>query len=241
VPGAEVLSVSERREPHSAEGHGGRAPRRLRRGGSHGVWWRAFQVCVLVGLLCAAYALGWHLAFAVGISIALISTAVVACALVDRGLSYLPRCGAYGTMAGAATTAALGVMIVSPGLGILVIATLVATHPFIRIWMASLVGSAPKGISPETLPGSAPDALADDALCQAWRSSLMELQEATTATARANVVMARQSYLDELTRRHPQAMSAWLSSGAAAAGSPLPFLGSQGGEDPPEPDHTETL
>jgi hypothetical protein len=229
--------VSERREPHGADGHGRRVPRRPRRRASAGVWLPAFRVCVLVGLLCAAYALGWHLALAMGVSLTLISTSVGACALADRGVSYLTRCCAYGTRVGVAATAALGVMIVSPGLGVLVLATLVATHPFVRMWLSSLAGSSQQNTSAEPMPGSALDAVPDDALCLAWRRSFLALQEATTATARANVVMARQSYLDELTRRNPAAMSAWLSSGAGAASSPLPFLGSQG-EDPPEPHHT---
>jgi hypothetical protein len=229
--------VSERREPHSADGHGRRATRRLRRRASAGVWLPAFRVCVVVGLLCAAYALGWHLAFAVGVSLTLISTSVAACALADRGVSYLPRCCAYGTRAGVAATAALGLLIVSPGSGVLVLTTLVVTHPFVRMWLSTLVGPSPQSIPVEPLPSSALDAVPDDALCLAWRRSFLALQEATTATARANVVMARQSYLDELTRRNPAAMSAWLSSGAGAASSPLPFLGSEG-EDPPEPHHT---
>ena len=229
--------MSERLESHGVDDDGQREPRRLRSKASAGVWLPAFRVCVLVGLLCAAYAMGWHLAFAVGVSLTLISTSVVACALADRGISYLTRCCAYGTRAGVAATATLGVMIVSPGLGVLVLATLFATHPFVRMWLSGLVGSSPQSMSAEPMPDSALDDVPDDALCAAWRRSFLALQEATTATARAKVVMARQSYLDELTRRNPEAMSAWLSSGAGAASSPLPFLGSRG-EDPPEPHHT---
>lgn len=195
---------------------------------------------VLAGLLCTAYALGWHLAFALGVSLTLVSTSVAACALADRGLSYLPRCCVYGTRVGVASTAALGVMIVSPGMGVLVIAALVASHPFVWMWLSAFVGSSPESTSAEPRHPSALDATPDDALCLAWRNSFLALQEATTARARANVVTARQSYLDELTRRHPAAMSAWLSSGAASASSPLPYFGSQG-EDPPEPHHTGML
>jgi hypothetical protein len=64
----------------------------------------------------------------------------------------------------------------------------------------------------------------DDALCLAWRHSFVSLQGAATPTERTQLVLARQCYLDELTRRHPGGMTKWLASGPRAAGNPMPFL-----------------
>ena len=67
-------------------------------------------------------------------------------------------------------------------------------------------------------------ALSDDELCQWWRRTFTALGEAGTAGQRLDVVRARQLYLDEIERRHPTELRAWLASGARAAGNPMPFL-----------------
>lgn len=68
-------------------------------------------------------------------------------------------------------------------------------------------------------------ALSDDELCRQWRFSFTALADASTPELRAEVVRARQLYLDEIERRHPRELQAWLASGARAAGNPMPFLG----------------
>jgi hypothetical protein len=68
-------------------------------------------------------------------------------------------------------------------------------------------------------------ALSDDELCRQWRFSFTALAEARSPDQRAEVVRARQLYLDEIERRHPLELQAWLDSGARAAGNPMPFLG----------------
>jgi hypothetical protein len=66
--------------------------------------------------------------------------------------------------------------------------------------------------------------LDDEALCHAWRRSFVRLESSRGAARRLEVVGLRQLYLDELERRHPAEVHEWLSSGARAAGNPLPFL-----------------
>jgi hypothetical protein len=70
----------------------------------------------------------------------------------------------------------------------------------------------------------APEDLDDDALCWAWRRSYVVLQRTHTAPRRLHVVEVRQAYLDELERRNAMGLSAWLASGARAAGNPSPFI-----------------
>jgi hypothetical protein len=66
--------------------------------------------------------------------------------------------------------------------------------------------------------------LSDDALCLAWRASFSALQRAHTPTERLRIVDERLAYLEELERRNPPGVAAWLASGARAAGDPSRFV-----------------
>lgn len=66
-------------------------------------------------------------------------------------------------------------------------------------------------------------------LCREWLDSYQALNDAPTAAARLRVVMARQRCLDELERRDPAGLQAWLSSSASAGGDPHRFLTDSGG------------
>lgn len=66
--------------------------------------------------------------------------------------------------------------------------------------------------------------LSDDALVLAWRASFSALQRATSPAERARIVETRRAYLDELERRNPPGVAAWLASGARAAGNPRRFV-----------------
>lgn len=66
--------------------------------------------------------------------------------------------------------------------------------------------------------------LTDEQLCQEWRASYLVLQERTSAAEIIETVEERQRYLDELERRDPGGLTAWLASGARAGGNPLPYL-----------------
>jgi hypothetical protein len=68
------------------------------------------------------------------------------------------------------------------------------------------------------------ESLDDQALCLAWRRSFLVLQAAASTRARMIVVRQRERFLDELDRRSPQGLAAWMASGARAAGDPFPYL-----------------
>lgn len=68
--------------------------------------------------------------------------------------------------------------------------------------------------------------LTDTALCQAWRSSFLQLRAATSPTLRAEIVATRQAYLDELARRNPAGVTAWMCSGTPAPEDASPVLSS---------------
>jgi hypothetical protein len=69
-----------------------------------------------------------------------------------------------------------------------------------------------------------PQSLTDAQLCTAWRVSFSALEKATTEQQRLRIVEERQDCLDELERRNPHGLVAWLASGARAAGDPTRFV-----------------
>jgi hypothetical protein len=68
------------------------------------------------------------------------------------------------------------------------------------------------------------EGLTDPELCLRWRRSFVTLQSARSRSQLIRVVVQRQQLLDEMERRSPSALQAWLASGARAAGGPERFL-----------------
>jgi hypothetical protein len=66
--------------------------------------------------------------------------------------------------------------------------------------------------------------MTDQELCRQWRRSYVLLRYAVTDEEALQVVALRQAYLDELEARRPDAVRAWLASGARAAGGPDRYL-----------------
>lgn len=78
---------------------------------------------------------------------------------------------------------------------------------------------------PEQVEFSEPfETLTDVEICYLWRHSFWDLEEARTLERRNRIVALRQRILDELTRRDPLAIDAWLASGARASSSPERFF-----------------
>lgn len=71
--------------------------------------------------------------------------------------------------------------------------------------------------------------MSDSELCLTWRTSYVRLLQARSPLERNRVVAYRHTCLDEFESRHPEALAAWLDSGARAASGPDRFL-------PPGPD-----
>jgi len=76
----------------------------------------------------------------------------------------------------------------------------------------------------ESKPYVAPEALSDEALCLAWRTSFSALQRASSPTQRLQIVDERRGYLDEIERRSAHGLAAWLASGPRAAGDITRFV-----------------
>ena len=98
---------------------------------------------------------------------------------------------------------------------------------------ASPGSGAPVGSSPEQPAPGTPrcdevaqllGGLSDGELCGLWRSTFWELKKEHTAAECLTLVTLRQSCLDELDRRDPSGLQAWLASGARASGGPERYL-----------------
>ena len=77
-------------------------------------------------------------------------------------------------------------------------------------------------------PGDRVRDLSNQELCRLWRSSFVTLQRAQLPSQVAQIVLLRQVYLDEMDRRDPVAVRAWLAAGARAAGGPDRYLRDEG-------------
>lgn len=99
---------------------------------------------------------------------------------------------------------------------------LVASPRALRWYGGRLAGGRDKPMPQATV--------STDQLCCDWLASYAALNSAPTNEARLRVVMARQRCLDELERRDPVGLQAWLESSASAGSNPHRFLtGNDGG------------
>ncbi|MGH3443898.1 MAG: hypothetical protein ACRDPB_00850 [Nocardioidaceae bacterium] len=103
--------------------------------------------------------------------------------------------------------------------------------PWPRTHAPATVSCAPEEPTVQLPVGTAAEwsrsvrALDDTELCTAWRSSFRALEAAQQPSVRADLVALRQACIDEMERRYPNGLRAWLESGARAAGNPTRYLG----------------
>lgn len=117
----------------------------------------------------------------------------------------------------------------SPPLALLVVLLAVVTSPVVVALRVRSPRSNPT--PPATRPAAQPPkpdgttlrALDDDELFRLWRHTFWELGSQPNADELSRLVTLRQSCLDELARRNPAALRAWLDSGARASGGPERF------------------
>jgi hypothetical protein len=204
----------------------------------HSVWRIAAGLTVALGLGCAVVV--WGFWGPVASSAAFFLPGFLISLAAARGVRASLRAGSWtamGLMAAAGLLAALGwsgaflllmLVVTSPVAGLL-LRTARLEPPAEMAVPEDAVALSDSTLLPDNqLPGvldvDAVRTLDDEALCHAWRRSFVRLESSRGADVRLEVVGLRQLYLDELVRRHPAEVQEWLSSGARAAGNPLPFL-----------------
>ena len=215
------------------------------------IWVTITAIAATVGVCIAV--LTWSVAGVIGAFIAgAVMGGAMTAALVPENLPRPWRRAVFGALAsGVGVVAVAGLVVVlRAGVLVLLIAATVSAPPLVRMVRERMGAKRPKAPAaqeqqpaerplddldgtdwpapdPVTVELSlplAPESLDDDALCWAWRRSYVVLQHTHTAATRLHVVEVRQSYLDELERRNAMGLSAWLESGARAAGNPSRFL-----------------
>ena len=127
--------------------------------------------------------------------------------------------------------AAVGVWVLA------VLAFLAASSPAAvrscRGWLARMEGTTDDEAGPTLVPppevsaasaGTGLRSLDDTELCQVWGASYRALRATSSPALQARIVAAREGYLDELARRNPDGLTAWLSSGTATPEDATPVL-----------------
>lgn len=199
-------------------------------------------LATMVGLFFAV--ITWGLgSVVIGAVCVATATAVIASSVwAGNGWSGTRRIVRVTLGAGLITPAAVGLIVVCKLAGVLVVLVLVATTPA----LTSLVRArrhvqgdppvarpeartprdtaAPVADGPPVAPAQELSSLDDEELCLAWRRSFRLLEGSPTTAQRLSVVEQRQQYLDELQRRSPGGLAAWLASGARASGNPFPYV-----------------
>ncbi|MFC5263152.1 hypothetical protein ACFPJ1_13650 [Kribbella qitaiheensis] len=161
-------------------------------------------VAAFIGVAVASTA--WSHAAETTISARLGRSAVIAVAVISAIVAF------------AGTVVVLGAA--APGL----VVVLGVTSPAAMRWCGRRLGH---------IPGRHHGSLTTAELCRRWQDSYKILRDATTAAARLRIVEARQLYLDELERRDPVGLKAWLGENASAAGDPSRYLARDGKDAPP--------
>lgn len=111
---------------------------------------------------------------------------------------------------GAAVVGLMALVSASPVLALLVVVLAVTTSPVVT-WIVAAAPSRADGHS--ALRG-----LDDRQLCELWRRTFWDLHHQPTVVDALTMVSLRQACLDELEKRNPAAVQAWLESGARASG-----------------------
>jgi hypothetical protein len=211
------------------------------------VWSCCVYLATGAGLLCLIATWGLSGTITSGVLVALSATAAgTAVWSGDDGRRAARRIARVALVAGLVGPAAIGLIAAFEFAGVLIVLIFAVTNPALtsRIrarWFApgerldqqeepaldrlpaARDRSAVNPPADEPMPDLS--RLDDEALCLVWRRSFLRLETARSAVERLAVVEQRQKYLDELQRRSPEGLAAWLAAGARASGNPLPYVG----------------
>lgn len=204
---------------HSADGMGTVGPRFA----IYRAVWRVFcGVLVVLGLVSCALALPAEI-MELTVLIALVAATMAASfyGSGDRteGARWTRKQVVVASAVGSAATILVVGLTVELGSSVLWLTLLVAagSPPAVQWYRGRL------HLGTEQVRTDAPERSTAD-LCRQWRESYEALRCAKTDRQRLRIVMQRQYCLDELGRRDPEGLEAWLSTSASAAGDPTRFL-----------------
>lgn len=199
---------------------------------SQRLWWWSTTVVVTVGVLMAPALAPEGTILPLCLSGAVIAAAVSGGMASDgvpahRRLQDAVR-NALLTAVGVLAMAAYVVLLGRAALLLVLLAAV--TSPPAQGWWRRRFASPRPAVRPVSAvvtaeePDPSPADMSTAQLLAVWRRSCWDLKGATTARARAQVVARRQDCLDELERRHPEAVQAWLTADARAIENPARFF-----------------
>jgi hypothetical protein len=208
-----------------------------------GAW--AHACCVVVGIGAGLAILEWS-PLAAGLAFALVSgCAAVVVVLLDvaREPAQTESAGhgpgavaSRSLLAGTGSVALVAVVTASPPVALLLVLLAgLSCPPVVRLARRRRARSRPTPaarrqarleplgrFSPVTTDGVV-RRLSDPELCRLWRRTFWQLTSLPRPEAVLATVLLRQALLDELARRNPDAVHAWLESGGRASGGPEKF------------------
>jgi hypothetical protein len=191
------------------------------------IWRCAVATLSAAGALIAVILIAPATMIAVFVSAALVcslATATVFALRDEKQHGLLRRYARNALLGGAAGIAATGLAEVVGGFAILIVLVVVAASPPAVRWYAAWLGEHRPAHSSSKYPEAKRHrTLSIEELCTAWTQGCLDLRGATPAQA-LRFVEARQYYLDELERRDPDGLRAWLATAASASGSPRRFI-----------------
>ncbi len=123
------------------------------------------------------------------------------------------RVATVALMTGGASAAGAGLLALIGPSALLIGVLVAASSPFV---VRRFFSKADKGTGLRDQPTLL--------LCRQWQKSYEELRAEPAMARRLEIVEVRARCLDELERRDPAGLQAWLASNASAAGDPARFL-----------------
>jgi hypothetical protein len=161
-------------------------------------------------------------------SAVLLTVSVVAGVVVHRvsPTTRAPRLCRDALLVGAAVVTLDALDRISPALSLSLCLTALLTSP----WALALVRKPSRRTGRERgspragVPRRPMAELTGGELCREWRRSTLALEHARSPLELTRIAERRRDYLDEMERRSPAALHAWLSSGTQANGGPERFL-----------------
>jgi hypothetical protein len=191
------------------------------------LWSASCGLVGVLGLAAGIFLLPAELMFPLLFLATLVASTVVACAWSKTGetttSARMGRAAVLWVTVVAALVACAGSTILLGGAGPGLMVVLGLTSPPAVRWCGRRLGRIPDRIRGR-------NALTTAELCKQWQDSYEALRVAATAAARLRIVETRQRYLDELERRDPNGLRAWLGDSASAAGDPSRFLAGEDGD-----------
>ena len=204
----------------------------------------AYACAVLVGTGAGLAVLEWS-ALVAGLTVVLLSGCVAGVLALVRPAPEGPGparsawagdVAAGSLLAGCGAVTLLALATASPPCALLVALTTTLTAPPVVRRVRRLLTSGAASVPPRGRPQTPRDTgrrslttddavrrLADPELCLLWRQTFWQLTSRDTPDARLAIVLLRQACLDELARRNPAAVQAWIESGGRASGGPERF------------------